>query len=371
VKPVEFCVPATKQNVQPPPTANDLFGQPLRQDYICYAAKCEKPAAAPATQILADQFGVRQASKFTATKVCVPATKFPVLCGAVGRRTCGGACPTGQQCVANAATGCGCQPTQCGGAPDKSGMCGGTCPNDQVCRLTTTTAGRVGCACQQLPPPPCGKNPLTGSCGGDCTDPTLKCLPDDASGDCGCRTAPDQFCGPAVGAACGGSCPNPDDKCTSSTADPNKPCICEPGPCHQDPLTGACTGTCDPAGPGGTCHLNVDNQCTCGPPPCGLDATTGQCGGSCSGGDLCAPNAANQCSCISPCRLDNQAVCGGACPPGELCQQQGPDCTCTQPAPCNFGAEVAGFCSGACPPGKSCHTKQVNKSTLACLCLDE
>jgi hypothetical protein len=144
VQPVEFCVPATKQNVQPAPTANDLFGQPLRQDYICYKAKCEKTGA-PASQLLADQFGVRPAVKFKATKVCVPATKFPVLCGAAGSRTCSGACPAGQQCVANATgAGCDCQPGPCEGPPDKSGSCGGTCPDpQQVCRPTACSRRRT------------------------------------------------------------------------------------------------------------------------------------------------------------------------------------------------------------------------------------
>jgi hypothetical protein len=368
VKPVEFCVPATKQNVQPPPAANDLFGQPLRDDYVCYLAKCPKAELAPANQILADQFGVRPASKLRATKVCVPATKFPLRCGASGSRACNGACPPGEQCTP-AANGCNCQPAPCEGRPDKAGMCGGTCPDSAICRLTTTDAGRVACTCQRLPPPPCGKNPLSGSCGGDCTDPTLKCLPD-ANDNCGCRQAPDQFCGPVAGATCGGPCPNPSDKCVASTADPNKPCICEPGPCHQDTVTGTCTGTCDPAsGPGATCHLDQNNQCTCGPPPCGVDPATGECGGPCPPGQSCAPDAANQCTCTGPCRFDTQNVCGGACPPSQVCKVQGQECLCVQPPPCNFGAEAAGFCSGACPPGTTCHTQQ-NKSSLACLCLD-
>lgn len=372
VKPIEFCVPASKQNVQPPPAATELSGQPLRQDYVCYLAKCNKRAAAPASQLVADQFGVRPEVNFKAAKICVPASKFPARCGAATSPTCGGACPPGEECKANAAgAGCSCLPAPCAGAPDKAGMCGGTCPQDQICRLATNAAGKTACTCQQVPPPPCGKNPLSGSCGGDCTDPTLKCLPD-VDGACICQQPPPpaQFCGIVPGAVCGGECPNPDDTCVASTVDPNKPCVCAPAPCRQDPLTGACAGGCDPAAAAGTCHLDSGtHQCTCGPPPCGVDPATGQCGGPCPSGGLCAANAANQCVCTSPCGFDQQQVCGGGCPPGETCAQQGQECLCTAPPPCGFGAEVAGFCSGSCPVGTSCHTTNVSKSTLACVCL--
>src|SRR4029077_11967101 len=124
-------------NVQPPPTANELVGQPLRDDYVCYAAKCKDAELTP-NQIIADQFGVRPESKFRATKVCVPARKFPVRCGAIAGRTCGGACPPDLSCKPTAAAGCTCQPDQCSG-PDKQGACGGTCPDSEICRLTTTT----------------------------------------------------------------------------------------------------------------------------------------------------------------------------------------------------------------------------------------
>jgi hypothetical protein len=84
VKPVEFCVPATKQNVQPPPPPS-ISRQLLRQDYVCYLAKCPKDPVLPPSQVIADQPAFVQA-KFKAVKVCVPATKFPVQCGAVERR---------------------------------------------------------------------------------------------------------------------------------------------------------------------------------------------------------------------------------------------------------------------------------------------
>ncbi len=144
------------------------------------------------------------------------------------------------------------------------------------------------------------------------------------------------------------------------------PCICQPGPCHQDPTTGQCTGFCDPAGPGGTCHLE-GTECVCGPPPCGIDAATGQCGGPCPPGEICAVNAANQCGCGSPCQTVGQNVCGGGCPPGLVCHLQGQDCTCAQPPPCGFGAETAGACGGFCPAGTTCDVRPT-AAGLSCTC---
>src|SRR5262249_38677450 len=43
VKPIEFCVPATKINVSPIPTNPNIVGTPLKNDYICYLAKCKNP----------------------------------------------------------------------------------------------------------------------------------------------------------------------------------------------------------------------------------------------------------------------------------------------------------------------------------------
>jgi len=374
VKPIEFCVPASKTNVQPPPNAPDVSGQPLRQDYVCYLAKCEKKSVPPASQLIADQFGLRPESGFKAAKICVPATKLPTQCGAATSPTCGGVCPPGQECRAAAAgAGCDCGPAPCGGAPDKAGVCGGDCPTaDQQCRPTTTTNGKVQCTCQQQPPPPCGQNPLAGACAGECTDPTQKCLPD-VDGACTCQQppGPGDFCGMVPGGVCGGDCPNPDDTCVPSTADPNKPCICEPAPCRQDPLNGACSGTCTATAGGGTCHLDAQtHQCTCGPPPCAVDPANGQCGGPCPDGEICSANAANQCECIAPCALDQQQVCGGGCPPGTACKAQGQDCTCVPPPSCGFGAETAGACSGSCPVGTSCHTRPAPKG-LECVCLND
>jgi hypothetical protein len=369
IKPIEFCVPATKQNVQPTPSTPDLVGQPLRQDYVCYQAKCPTGAVPPAKRV-ADQFGVRVEQKYRPEKVCVPAVKLPVRCGDTGGPTCGGVCPTGASCKqAPGSSQCSCQPLPCGGPPDKGGTCGGACPEGQVCQVSNSTAGKPTCGCGQLPPPPCGTNPLTGSCGGTCTDPTLTCLPD-ATGNCSCLPVPTTLCSQAAGGTCGGTCPNPEDSCVPSNL-PGQPCTCVPAPCHQDTVTGVCTGTCAAAPGGGTCHLDGANGCVCGPPPCTIDPASLQCGGTCPGGGTCAPDAANNCGCLNPCGFDAQhTVCGGSCPPGQACEVIGQECVCNPVPPCSFGAEVPALCSGSCPPGKVCKTQATSKTTLSCLCLN-
>src|SRR5262249_39279646 len=129
INPIESCVPATKQNIMPPPGTPDLVGQPLRQDYICYLAKCPAGAVPPAKKVV-DQFGVRVEQKYKPTKVCVPAVKFPVGCGQTGAPQCGGVCPPGRTCKQVAAgTSRGDRlPLPCGGQPDKGGACGGDGP---------------------------------------------------------------------------------------------------------------------------------------------------------------------------------------------------------------------------------------------------
>ncbi len=366
VKPIEFCVPATKQNVQPQPGAPNLVGQPLRQDYICYLAKCPAGVVPPAKKV-ADQFGVRIEQKYKPTKVCVPAVKLPVRCGETGAPRCGGVCPAGATCKQAAATGqCTCQPLPCGGQPDKGGACGGACPDPaQVCQLSTSTTGKPTCGCGQVPPPPCGNNPLNGSCGGTCSDPTQTCQTD-TTGNCRCGPIPTNLCGQNAAGVCGGTCPNPADSCVQSTV-AGQPCTCVPAPCHQDPVTGACSGSCAATGAApGTCHLST-NGCVCGPPPCSIDPASGQCGGPCPGGGTCAPDSANNCGCLNPCGFDASHACGGACPPGTICQVTGAECRCTTPPACGFG--TAGFCSGGCPPGQSCKTFQTGKSVI-CGCLD-
>jgi hypothetical protein len=376
LKPIEFCVPATKQNITPQPKAPDLVGQPLRQDYICYLAKCPALAVPPAKRV-ADQFGPHVEQKYKPTKICVPAAKLPIRCGVdTGGPRCGGVCPPGKTCKQSttAPSGCDCQPLPCGGQPQTGGACGGTCPDpSQVCQLSNTSSGKPTCGCGQLPPPPCGTNPLTGSCGGLCSDPTQVCQVD-ASGNCGCAPVP-QPCGPSTSTppVCGGTCPNPADSCVPGTG--TQPCTCVPPTCRQDPVTGACTGSCAGSTAPGTCHLGP-NGCTCGPSPCSIDPASGQCGGVCPNGALCAPDATNNCTCLQPCGTNPlTGSCGGGCPPNETCQvnaQQ--ECLCTPPPPCGVGAETAGVCSGHCVPGQVCKTVPVTtpdgKTTLSCTCVN-
>jgi hypothetical protein len=369
LKPIEFCVPATKQNITPQPGTPDLVGQALRQDYLCYLAKCPTGSVPPAKKV-ADQFGVRIEQKYKPTKVCVPAAKLPGRCGETGAPQCGGVCPAGQTCKQAAAgtSQCTCQPLPCGGQPDKGGACGGVCPDGEVCQLSNSTSGKPACGCGQLPPPPCGMNPLTGSCGGACSDPAQTCQTD-AAGNCTCGPIPTNLCGQNAAGVCGGTCPNPADSCVPSTI-PGQPCTCVPAPCHQDAVTGQCSGTCaTTSGPPGTCHLS-GGSCVCGPSPCSIDPASGQCGGLCPGGGTCAPNSANDCGCLPLCGFDANNICGGACPPGATCQVIGTECRCGQAKPCGFGAETAGFCSGACQqPGQVCKSLKT-PSGLQCLCLN-
>src|SRR5262249_28128866 len=141
LKPIEFCVPATKQNITPQPGTPDLVGQPLRQDYICYLAKCAVGLVPPAKKV-ADQFGVRIEQKYKPAKIRVRAAKLPVRCVESGALQCGGVCPAGQTCKQAAATtaGCTCQPLPCGGQPDRGGACGGSCPDGQTCQLLNSSS---------------------------------------------------------------------------------------------------------------------------------------------------------------------------------------------------------------------------------------
>mgnify|MGYP003694343281 CR=1 FL=1 len=58
-KAVEFCVPATKTNVNPAPPFPGVSGQTLQDDYICYTAKC----AVPGTPEQARHRSVREPSR--------------------------------------------------------------------------------------------------------------------------------------------------------------------------------------------------------------------------------------------------------------------------------------------------------------------
>jgi len=81
-----FCVPAEKEvlsaenkRTKTPITPLPLAVDPAPGDVICYKAKC--PAAAPADQLVTDQFGSRTISKLKAQLVCTPAVKGTQYCG--------------------------------------------------------------------------------------------------------------------------------------------------------------------------------------------------------------------------------------------------------------------------------------------------
>ena len=255
VKPFQFCVPATKTNVQPPPPNPGITGQPLQNDYICYLVKCPKPTV-PFRNV-ADQFGQRLQRNYKPFTVCVPARKAAPPCGpTTSARQCGGTCEIpGQVCHFDktATPPCTCgggQPQPCDGSkPDAANQCGGTCPPNQTCVLTLTGTKAV-CHCGPPPPPPCdGSTP-------------------NSSG------------------VCGGSCLNSSDQCVFSAAQNH--CICQPieSSCVPGTAAGQCTGTCA-ADPNFVCRIDpLTNQCRCEPPPqpCGPNSTTGQCGGICAAG---------------------------------------------------------------------------------------
>jgi hypothetical protein len=250
IRPYEFCVPATKLNVSPPPVQPGIIGQPLRDDYICYLIKCPKPLA-PDRRV-ADQFGTRLQEKYKPFKVCVPARKAAPPCGPqASPRQCGGACddPTAVCRYDRASRQCTCDPVPvCDGKPDAAGQCGGTCPPGAVCRPGLEGTAVV-CRCQPPFEPPCDMNAATGACGGVCPNPTDRCVTNSTGTDCFCQPT-DPGCAAVVGGTCAGTCTAPGFTCAI------------------DPLT---------------------NECRCQPPqlPCGPNPFTGQCGGQCPAGQLC------------------------------------------------------------------------------------
>lgn len=265
VRPLEFCVPATKLNVDPPPPLPNIAGQPLKDDYICYLMKCPDKPVVP-SRFVADQFGRRLHRKYKPYKMCVPARKAAPPCGpTTSARQCGGTCedpaaichfdiPT-KQCICSG-------PQGCSGKPDAAGGCGGNCPAGEICLPQIVAGAPAACDCQPPPPPPCGLNTATGTCGGTCPNPDDKCVVTATGNDCVCQPQ-EPGCAPGAGAACAGSC------------------VANPGfVCQIDPLT---------------------NQCRCQPPPqpCGPNPATGQCGGECTGALHCrfTPGTANPCSC--------------------------------------------------------------------------
>jgi len=189
LKPVEFCVPASKSVT--PSSANvnpNLVGQPLQNDYICYVAKCPKQVGPPA-KLVTDQFGTHAQRKYQPVTVCVPAVKDPVGCalsttGITSAAMCGGACPDPTQTCQfdrkHKKCTCG-SPKTCGGKPNSAGLCGGPCQAGQMClpalQAGTKSTTSLICECQPPPPPVCGVDPTTGTCGGTCPNPAVPSRP--------------------------------------------------------------------------------------------------------------------------------------------------------------------------------------------------
>jgi len=250
LKPVEFCVPASKSVT--PSSANvnpNLVGQPLQNDYICYVAKCPKQVGPPA-KLVTDQFGTHAQRKYQPVTVCVPAVKDPVGCalsttGITSAAMCGGACPDPTQTCQfdrkHKKCTCG-SPKTCGGKPNSAGLCGGPCQAGQVC-LPALQAGTTSliCECQPPPPPVCGVDPTTGTCGGTCPNPADKCNLDPA-GQCTCQP-PSPLCASGPN-GCGGTCPL---RGQQRHPDSTSVCTCA-SLCGQNPLTGTCGGECPTAG---------------------------------------------------------------------------------------------------------------------------
>jgi hypothetical protein len=319
---VEFCVPATKANVTPATAeVNDVVGQPLQNDFICYTVKCPNDIA-PRPKLVTDQFGQRLEQKAKPAKICVPAKKTPLGCNLIpGTNTCGGNCPDPTQTCGLDTNGTGCicsSKATCDGKPDKAGACGGACTNSNQRCLPDATGS---CSCQDPVKPLCGLNTATGQCGGNCPNAVDTCRMD------------------------------PTGKCTCSHTD--KP------PCGKD-ADGACSGECPLAGQ--TCGLDPTGICTCTPlAPCRQNSLTGTCGGECPTGYTCGlVPGTNNCDCWqgTPCGWDANGTCGGTCPvPGR--QECKPDavagtCNCDPPS-CGSVSPITGSCtSGACPSPKIC-----------------
>jgi|GEM_PF-1582967 len=357
-KAVQFCVPATKTNVDPPPANPNIVGQPLRDDYICYQVRCPN-AVPPPSKLVIDQFGKRQQQRYTPSTVCVPAKKTALTCGFLGTsKMCGGPCPDqSMTCSANAAGNCACTPKDtCDGRPDKAGICGGKCLSDPAhpnrrCLPTSAAANTAPiCTCQDPPPPACGIDAATGVCGGTCPNSADKCAMD-AAGQCSCQLLPAP-CGldPAT-RTCGGACASADQHCELDTA--TNACNCNPpAGCGSDPLTGTCSGVCPIAGD--VCVYSTGtNFCKCQPPPCGSDAA-GVCGGSCPlPGQQCKSDTTGACNCDPPpCSVGAAGTCGGGCAlPGQQCLVDANGVCGCLPPPC--GGPVTA-CGGACPAGQTC-----------------
>ena len=326
VKVDDFCVPATKLDVEPAEADQrpDIVGPPLNVDYIGYLIKCEQPGK-PTNKIVVDQFGEHRHRRHKIHKVYIPAKKGPPPCGTVDGKQCGGVCPNpDDQCRIQDDGDCRCGPAingMCGGKPDQQGFCGGPCPDPALpqCQLIVTAAGDKRCQCGPPPPPICGINPATGTCGGECPSKGEKCIFTTAN-ECRCVPATTP-CALVPGTlTCGGDCPIAGDVCLS--AGPNNECRCgapQPTPCQANPFTGTCGGECPT---GQQCLITADGVCGCGPTPCGSDPG-GQCGGACPNpaAQTCKVDATGACNCHPPsCGLIGDQ-CGGQCPPGRDCRQ--------------------------------------------------
>lgn len=326
IKPIEFCVPATKTNVQPSPLNPNIVGQPLDTDYVCYKAKCPN-LIPPPVKIVADQFGRRQEVRYKPTKICVPAKKTPLGCQFVGTTNiCGGTCPDPtQRCGVDASGLCTCVSNNtCAGRPDTAGACGGTCPDPKQRCLPDNVVGKTAaaiCSCRDPLPPTCGWNSATQTCGGACPNPADKCTMN-ASGDCTCFSLPPPCSRDTATGACGGACPLAGQTCDIDPV--TNACGClpsDPTPCGHDPLTGQCGGTCTLVDE--SCQWdNTNGACNCLPSPCGSDAA-GVCGGYCPNGDTCTADTTGACNCQGPCGRDPAdpltGQCGGICPAGSKC----------------------------------------------------
>ncbi len=167
---IQFCVPVCKTIVAPvpPPTGTGFVGQPLSNDYLCYAVKCAQNNA-PKKLGVEDQFAPRTIGLGLADIICAPAEKLSArACGFVPGATlsaaqCGGACPADEACKFT---------------PEKRTSSGVTLP---TCACAQTTA-----ACGNTAPPP-----LAPVCGGSCppssTTGALQ-LCRDLGGACTCTT---------------------------------------------------------------------------------------------------------------------------------------------------------------------------------------
>ena len=68
----EFCIPVQKTVIETDdPNVLPVIGQDLLSGFLCYKMKC--PSGASGTISVGDQFGVRNVSPTTVTRICAPA----------------------------------------------------------------------------------------------------------------------------------------------------------------------------------------------------------------------------------------------------------------------------------------------------------